>query len=222
MTKAERRLWEAYPTGAWVDFREGRDHAPASGGPQDRTRSVRAKVIAALLLDVRENEPGQVPGIRLAGARIIGDLNLSDAAIDAKIHLFECHVEGITLNDARTRGVRLRSCDIHRFRAGRATIDGLLDLDGSTIRGRACAWRTPTSRDSSGSPEHGSARPRRFRSGTGGEGEPPDGATNFPSGMSRRVGGSHGRGRRPGCGPAGSPWTAARSCAGCTAPAGCG
>ncbi|MCT9935374.1 hypothetical protein N5079_34740 [Planotetraspora sp. A-T 1434] len=122
LNPAERRVWEAYPMGAWVDLRDSRH------------RVVRPEVIAALLLGVREEVPGHVPGIRLAGARVAGDLNLSDAVINHKLHLLDCHLPGIvSLNDARTKGVRLRDCDVYRFRAGRATIDGLLDLDGSTV-----------------------------------------------------------------------------------------
>ncbi|ETK32738.1 hypothetical protein [Microbispora sp. ATCC PTA-5024] len=134
LTPAERSLWAAYPSGAWVDLREEGDD-PAEGASWGRARTVRAEVIAALLLGLRDDEPGRVAGVRLAGARIAGDLNLSDATIEAKIHLLDCHLSGVvSLNDTRTRGVRLRGCDVLSFAARRATVDGLLDLDGSTIR----------------------------------------------------------------------------------------
>nr|WP_189182918.1 oxidoreductase [Microbispora rosea] len=134
LTPAERRLWEAYPTGAWVDLRGGRETDSSSGGSWGRSRVVRAEVIAALVLGRRGGGSVTVPGVRLAGARIVGDLNLSDATIEAKIHLLDCHIAGtVSLNDAKTRGVRLRRCDIFRFRASRATVDGLLDLDGSAV-----------------------------------------------------------------------------------------
>ncbi len=135
LSRAERRLWEAYPTGTWVDLRDGTADDPADGASWGHDRTVRAPVIAALVLGVREARPGQVPGVRLAGARVVGDLNLSDAVITSKIHLLNCHFPGVvSFNDAQTKGVRFRGCDIHRFRAGRATIDGLFDLDGSTVR----------------------------------------------------------------------------------------
>ncbi|WP_182876273.1 hypothetical protein [Microbispora sp. H10670] len=133
-TPAERRLWQAYPTGAWVDLRESRDVDAGSGGSWGRSRIVRAEVITALLLSRRDEGSAWVPGVRLAGARIVGDLNLSDATVEAKIHLLDCHIAGtVSLNDAKTRGVRLRHCDIYRFRASRATVDGLLDLDRSAV-----------------------------------------------------------------------------------------
>ncbi|MEU6426702.1 hypothetical protein ABZ860_12455 [Microbispora sp. NPDC046973] len=137
LTPAERRLWDAYPSGAWVDLRQGREadsSSAASGGLWGRSRIVRAEVISALVLDRGTGGSARVPGVRLAGARIVGDLNLSDATIEAKVHLLGCHIAGtVSFNDARTRGVRLRRCDIFRFRASRATVDGLLDLDGSVV-----------------------------------------------------------------------------------------
>ncbi|GLX01605.1 hypothetical protein [Microtetraspora sp. NBRC 16547] len=135
LNPAERKLWDAYPSGAWVDLRETEKDDPATGASWGRERVVRAQVIAALLLGMREGRPGEVPGVRLAGARIVGDLNLSDAVFTSKLHLLNCYIPGaVSLNDARTRGVRFRGCDIRRFKAGRAVIDGLFDLDGSTIR----------------------------------------------------------------------------------------
>jgi hypothetical protein len=134
LNAAERRIWEAYPTGSAVDLRDGKNDDPADGHTWHRGREVRAEVLAALLLGITKEKPGQVPGIRLAGAHVVGDLNLTDAAITSRLHLLGCYIPGIiSLNDARTRGLRLRKCHIGRLRAGRATIDGLLDLDGSTI-----------------------------------------------------------------------------------------
>jgi hypothetical protein len=133
LNSAERKVWESYATGAPVDLRDGENDDPAQGHTWGRERSVRAEVLAALLLGMTEEKPGQVPGIRLAGARIVGELDLSDATFTSRLHLLKCHVGIISINDARTRGLRFRSCHIRRLRAGRATIDGLLDLDGSTI-----------------------------------------------------------------------------------------
>ncbi|GII32246.1 oxidoreductase [Planotetraspora mira] len=134
LTATERRIWEAYPTGTPVDLRDGKNDDPAAGPTWGRGREVRAAVLAALLLGMGEEEPGQVPGIRLAGAHVVGDLNLSDAVVTSRLHLLGCYIPGIiSINDARTRGLRLRRCHIGRLRAGRATVDGLLDLDGSTI-----------------------------------------------------------------------------------------
>ncbi|MEV4068122.1 hypothetical protein AB0J22_49110, partial [Nonomuraea dietziae] len=136
LSPAERRLWRAFPTGAWVDLREGDKELddPAQAGRWGREREVRAEVIAALLLGAVERTPGQVPGVRLAGARVTGVLDLSDAAIDATLYLLNCHLaETVDLTDATTRGVRLRGCELARFRGSRMRVDGLFELDGSTV-----------------------------------------------------------------------------------------
>ncbi|MEO3808955.1 hypothetical protein ABGB17_08125 [Sphaerisporangium sp. B11E5] len=136
LTPAERRVWEAYPTGAWVDLRTGdaeRDD-PAHGGRWGRERTVRAEVLTALLLGAQSPEDGRVAGLRLAGARITGLVNLSDATLTAKLHLLNCHItDPIAMSDATTKGVRFRGCDIHRIRAARCTVDGLFELDSCTV-----------------------------------------------------------------------------------------
>ncbi|GAT65770.1 oxidoreductase [Planomonospora sphaerica] len=138
LSPAERRLWDAYQTGAWVDLRSGDPEAddPANGECWGPERTVRAEVVAALLLGAREPEPGATPGLRLAGARITGNLDLSDAAVGAKLHLLNCHLSGtVDISDAKTQGLRFRGCELGRVRAARSTVDGLLDFDGSALRG---------------------------------------------------------------------------------------
>ncbi|MFC7387546.1 pentapeptide repeat-containing protein [Sphaerisporangium rhizosphaerae] len=136
LTAAERQVWEAYPSGAWVDLRTGdpaRDD-PAGGGAWGPERTVRAELVTALMLGARPAKPGQVAGLRLAGARITGMLNLSDATLTSKLHLLNCHLSGtVSLTDATTKGMRFRGCDIHRIRAARCTVDGLLELDSCTV-----------------------------------------------------------------------------------------
>ncbi|MCG5220023.1 hypothetical protein [Streptosporangium sp. KLBMP 9127] len=136
LSPAERQVWDAYPTGAWVDLRTGdreRDD-PANGESWGAERTIRAEVLTALLLGAREPEPGRTPGLRLAGATVAGPLDLSDAQVTAKVHLLNCHLPDIVdLTDATTRGVRLRGCDILRVRGARSKIDGLFELDGSTV-----------------------------------------------------------------------------------------
>ncbi|MEV1168414.1 hypothetical protein, partial [Nonomuraea sp. NPDC049784] len=58
LTKAERRLWNAFPTGETVELgpfqigtsRTAGANAPADGHTWGRERSIRAEVIAQLLL----------------------------------------------------------------------------------------------------------------------------------------------------------------------------
>ncbi|MDF5752219.1 hypothetical protein [Spongiactinospora sp. TRM90649] len=136
LTPPERRVWNAFPTGKWVDLRVGdreRDD-PAVGADWGPERTIRAEVLVALLLGVRDPEPGRTPGLRLAGARITGPLDLSDATVTSKIHLLNCLLTDVVdLTDASVHGVRLRGCDLHRLRGARCTVDGLLELDGSRV-----------------------------------------------------------------------------------------
>ncbi|TKK83788.1 hypothetical protein FDA94_32265 [Herbidospora galbida] len=159
LTPAEKRLVAAYPTGEWVDVhpdraRTTRDrvHPPDEdqttragrvraawaslngGGPADRERVVRAEVIRALLLGARPSLPGQVAAVRLIGARVVGDLDLAGAELTTTLHLIECHVGGvIDLVEAQTRALRFRDCDLLRLRAGRARVDGVLDIGGCVV-----------------------------------------------------------------------------------------
>src|ERR1700730_17740417 len=72
LNKPEKVLWTAFPSGNSVDVRSGDpsedDLNAAHKWPTERT--VRAKVIAALLLGIQEPQPGQFPTLRLNGARI--------------------------------------------------------------------------------------------------------------------------------------------------------
>ncbi len=129
-------MWDAYPSGAWVDLRTGDPELddPAKVERWGPDRTVRAQVLASLMLGAHPSEPGRVPGLRLAGARIVGELNLSDATLTTKLHLLNCHLSGaVSLTDATTKGVRFRGCHIHRIRAARCTVDGLFELDSCTI-----------------------------------------------------------------------------------------
>lgn len=137
LTPAERRVWDAYPSGSWVDLRTGDagQDDPAAGGRWGRERTVRAGLITELLLGAHPAKPGEVAGLRLAGARIAGPMNLSDAAITTKLHLLNCHLPDlVSLTDATTKGMRFRGCDIHRIRAARCKVDGLFELDACTVR----------------------------------------------------------------------------------------
>ncbi|GHE32804.1 oxidoreductase [Streptosporangium violaceochromogenes] len=138
LSPAERRVWNAYPSGEWVDLRTGEPGAddPAGGNAWGPERTVRAEVIAALLLGARESEPGRTAGLRLAGARVDGELDLSDATLTGKLHLLNCHLPaGVSLTDATTVGVRFRGCETGRVRAARCVVNGLLEFDGSTVHG---------------------------------------------------------------------------------------
>ncbi|TDC44965.1 hypothetical protein E1281_31945 [Actinomadura sp. KC345] len=135
--EAEERLWEAFPRGEWVDLRTG-DPAKddVAGAPHwDDDRTVRAEVIAALLLGEVPPAPGRRPGVRLRGARIRGRLDLIGAEVPYALVCEYCHFdEPVRLLEATTRTVQLVHSSLHRLSAARLGMDGILNLRLSTVR----------------------------------------------------------------------------------------
>lgn len=131
LTAAERRLWAAYPTGDWVDLGAGRPDRDA--GPD---RTVRAEVIAALLLGAGPDSPGCVPAVRLRGARINGRLNVAGGEVTCALRLKDCYLDRTPkFSNARTRRIRMTGCWMPGLRAGGVQVDGYLSLSGSVIEG---------------------------------------------------------------------------------------
>ncbi|MFD3542388.1 membrane-associated oxidoreductase [Streptomyces sp. NPDC058662] len=93
LTPAERRVWEAFPRGEGVDFREHPDDSSVDGAGWGPDRTVRAEVLRALLLGAAPAEEGRVAGLKIKGARIVGKLDLRYAAVDHAIRLRDCWFE---------------------------------------------------------------------------------------------------------------------------------
>ncbi|GAA2637374.1 hypothetical protein SMC26_08200 [Actinomadura fulvescens] len=122
LTGAELRLWDAYPSGAIVTF----------GGGE----TVRAEVVAALLLGAAEPTPGRYPGVRLRGARIIGRLDLDGTAFDTLLDCAGCVFEDtVSLAEADLRTLRITNSRLRAFKAPRLRAAGLVSLEGSSIDG---------------------------------------------------------------------------------------
>ncbi|WP_431918600.1 hypothetical protein [Nonomuraea jabiensis] len=121
LSEPELMLWEAFPAARPVDL-------PGA--------SVRAAVIAKLLLGAREPLPGQTPGLRLSGARITGRLDLSQAEVRHPLILTGCEFEeGPVLTGARTGLVDLAASRLPGLRAVDAVIGGGLRLEGGLLDG---------------------------------------------------------------------------------------
>ncbi|REE97000.1 short-subunit dehydrogenase [Thermomonospora umbrina] len=130
LTAPESRLWDAYPTGAPVDLGDGRPDEPAP----DRT--VRAEVIARLLLGGREGRPGFVPAVRLSGAYITGRLDLSGGDVECELTLRHCRLtESPDLSNVRTRQIEFAGCRMPGLSGDGIQVDGYLSLIGSRIDG---------------------------------------------------------------------------------------
>ncbi|MEV0583097.1 hypothetical protein [Nonomuraea sp. NPDC050310] len=146
LSKAERLLWRAFPSGAWVEFEprqarprrteEAGRNAPADGGSWGPERTVRAEVLASLLLGAREAEAGAVAAVRLRGARITGTLDLRGGDLKHEVELNRCHLDDVVIMTGSTsRTVRLIDCHLPGLTAGGLRVAGHLSLSGSHVTG---------------------------------------------------------------------------------------
>ncbi|RAY13830.1 hypothetical protein DPM19_18280 [Actinomadura craniellae] len=130
MTEPERRLWDAYPTGAMVELGPDLPAEPAPG------RTVRAEVVCRLLLGAVERRPGHVPAIRLRGAYLTGRIDVMGGTVDCEFRLEFCHLaEAPMFANAQTRHLRFAACRMPGFDGGGLRADGYLSMSGSVIDG---------------------------------------------------------------------------------------
>jgi hypothetical protein len=131
LSEAERSLWAAYPDGRWVDFRTGnarQDHLKGAG-QWGRHRTVRAEVVAALLLGAAPAEPGRVAAVRLRGARIIGRLDVMGGTVTCALVCECCYFDTAPrFTDASTKTVRLTDSHLAGFSGVRMRSEGILSL----------------------------------------------------------------------------------------------
>lgn len=131
LTGPERRMWEAFRTGAVCDLSAraaDRDdpHAERAWGPE---RAVRADVVALLLLHGPPPVPGRVASLKLRGVRITGRLDLSGGAVAPYVELQSCRFDGeVQLSEARFGTLRLVNCALPRLEAARLHTEGDLHL----------------------------------------------------------------------------------------------
>ncbi|BAC69486.1 membrane-associated oxidoreductase [Streptomyces avermitilis] len=133
LTPAERRVWEAFPRGASVDFRTpDADTEAAEWGPE---RTVRASVLRALLLTAPQEE-GETAALKVAGARITGVLSLMYATIGHVVRLSHCRFEEAPkLHGAQLRQLNLRQSVLPGLASGNVRIDGILRLTDCRVHG---------------------------------------------------------------------------------------
>ncbi|MFD8981324.1 membrane-associated oxidoreductase [Streptomyces sp. NPDC059564] len=93
LTPAERRVWDAFPRGEGVDFREQPEDSSVDGADWGPDRTLRAEVLRALLLGAGPAEEGRVAGLKVKGAKIVGKLDLRYAVVDHPIRLRDCWFE---------------------------------------------------------------------------------------------------------------------------------
>jgi hypothetical protein len=138
LTEPEQALWQAFPSGAWVDLRTGDAAADDPGRSPDWAagRFIRAEVIAALLLGAGDPETGHAPGVRIRGARISGRLDLMGATVTCPLVAEHCYFdEELRFVESVTRTVRIVHSQLPAFNGTRMRLDGILNLWACEITG---------------------------------------------------------------------------------------
>jgi hypothetical protein len=127
LSAPERALWDAFPCRKLVDF---------TGAPSVRSRTIRAEVIASLLLGAVPAAAGRIAAVRLDGARVTGTLDLGHAVIPGPVRLHRCELEGaFDLTGAKARDVDLAGSRLAGLTAPLAEVDGNLSLAGCECSG---------------------------------------------------------------------------------------
>lgn len=136
LTAPERELWDAFPEGRRVDLRTGvPEHDRITEAAQWAPgRTVRAALVAALLLGAHTARPGAVAGLRLAGARISGHLDLAGADVAHALWLEDCWFEeSVDLSGASARSLAIVGSRVPGLEAGMIRVQGRLDLRRSRL-----------------------------------------------------------------------------------------
>ncbi|MCW8383063.1 membrane-associated oxidoreductase [Streptomyces justiciae] len=123
LTPAELRVWEAFPTGAAVDFQ----------GSAERT--VRAVVLRALMLN-GPRQDGEVPVLRVAGAHITGVLDVRYGAVETYVRLSRCQFDEVPLlYGCEFRQLNLSGSELPGLAAATLRVDGVLRLTDCRFTG---------------------------------------------------------------------------------------
>ncbi|MFE9852078.1 membrane-associated oxidoreductase [Streptomyces sp. NPDC005576] len=138
LTSAERRVVDAYPRGAAVDFRTGdaAEDDPEAGAGWGPERTVRAAVLRKVLL-AGAREDGEIPALRIVGARITGELDIRYAVAECAVLLAGCHFEGVPhLYGAEVRQLNLSESVLPGLDASTLRVHGALRLTDCRIPGQ--------------------------------------------------------------------------------------
>ncbi|MCP2334736.1 hypothetical protein [Actinomadura rupiterrae] len=135
LSRAEKRVWRAYARGEEVDFRTSPDEDASDGASWGRDRTIRASVLRALVLD-GPVQNGEIPALRVNGARIVGTLNLRYATVDHAIRLWGCHFEEVpNLYGGHFRQLNLSRSYLPGLEAATIRINGVMRLTDCVISG---------------------------------------------------------------------------------------
>ncbi|WP_328401737.1 oxidoreductase [Streptomyces sp. NBC_00390] len=131
LSPAELQMWNAFRNGSAFDLSDtdpllNDPFAPRPWGPE---RSVRASVVARLLLSGPMARPGRVAALKLRGVQITGTLKLAGGRIGPYVELNGCRFENeLLMPEAHFTTVRMIGCTIPRIEGARLRTEGDLHL----------------------------------------------------------------------------------------------
>lgn len=135
LTPAERRVRAAFPLGEGVDFREGDEDDPERGADWGPERTLRAEFLRELLLAGPVTE-GRTAGLKVAGARVTGRLDLKYGTVTCAVRLRACHFEQAPdLYGARISALVLTDSVLPGLTAGTLRADGVVRITCCRIEG---------------------------------------------------------------------------------------
>lgn len=139
LSAAEHAVWDAFLTGAIVDFRIGslQEDDPTHGEDWGPERQIRAVVLAELLKGAVAVEASRGGTVRVRGARISGMLTLEeDTEVKHPLWLVGCHMaEGIKMSGTSARAVILQECNLGPIGLIGPNIAGDFVVSGAFIDG---------------------------------------------------------------------------------------
>ncbi|GAA4923469.1 oxidoreductase [Streptomyces coeruleoprunus] len=131
LSPAELGMWQAFRIGAWYDLSAGHPvlDDPFSPHAWPAARSVRARVVARLLLSGPPARAGRVSALKLRGVQLTGTLDLAGGTIAPYVELQGCRFENeVVLPESRFTTLRMVGCAIPRLEAARLHTEGDLHL----------------------------------------------------------------------------------------------
>ncbi|MFG3235808.1 oxidoreductase [Streptomyces antibioticus] len=131
LTAAEAGMWQAFRNGSVYDLSDGDSVVddPHGGHPWGPERTVRARIVAWLLLDGPPALDGRVASLKLAGVRISDSLDLAGGTVVPYVEMKRCRFDrDVLLPEARFTTVRMVDCSVPRLEAARVHTEGDLHL----------------------------------------------------------------------------------------------
>ncbi|MEW2084745.1 oxidoreductase [Streptomyces sp. NPDC005283] len=127
----ELQMWNAFRNGSTCDLSDTNPllNDPFSPRPWGPERSVRAGIVARLLLSGPAARPGRVAALKLRGVQITGTLKLAGGSVAPYVELNGCRFESeVLMPEAHFTTVRMVGCAIPRLEAARLRTEGDLHL----------------------------------------------------------------------------------------------